>query len=128
MAKKLSIKQERFCEHYIITLCATEAAKKAGYSDKTAYSIGHENLRKPEIEKRIQKLKKERSERVQIDADWVLKQAKNMFEITTNEKEFAAAKGFLEMCGKHVNVGAFKEKKEIEHSGEIRNISICYEE
>ena len=46
----LSLKQKRFCEEYAISGNATDAAKKAGYSEKTAYSIGTENLKKPEIQ------------------------------------------------------------------------------
>ena len=42
-------KQLRFADHYIETGNATDAARAAGYSSKTAYSIGYENLKKPEI-------------------------------------------------------------------------------
>ncbi len=42
-------KQKAFADYYIQTGNATEAAKKAGYSEKTSYSIGNENLSKPEI-------------------------------------------------------------------------------
>lgn len=49
-------KQKRFCEEYIVDMNATEAAKRAGYSEKTAYSIGNENLNKPEIQNYIQEL------------------------------------------------------------------------
>lgn len=52
----LSLKQKRFCEEYVISGNATEAAKKAGYSEKTAYSIGTENLKKPEIQNYIQEI------------------------------------------------------------------------
>lgn len=45
----LTEKQKRFCEEYIKTTNATAAALAAGYSKKTAYSIGWENLKKPEI-------------------------------------------------------------------------------
>ena len=41
-------KQKLFCEEYLIDLNATQAALRAGYSEKTAYSIGNENLKKPE--------------------------------------------------------------------------------
>lgn len=51
---KLTAKQERFCDEYVIDCNATQAAIRAGYSEKTAYSIGHENLSKPEIQKSIQ--------------------------------------------------------------------------
>lgn len=42
-------KQKRFCDEYLIDCNATQAAIRAGYSPKTAYSIGVENLKKPEI-------------------------------------------------------------------------------
>ena len=42
-------RQRAFADYYIETGNATEAAKRAGYSEKTACSTGYENLRKPEI-------------------------------------------------------------------------------
>lgn len=42
-------KQKRFCDEYLIDCNATQAAIRAGYSPKTAYSIGEENLKKPEL-------------------------------------------------------------------------------
>ncbi len=45
----MSAKQQRFVEEYLVDHNATQAAIRAGYSPKTAYSIGHENLNKPEI-------------------------------------------------------------------------------
>jgi phage terminase small subunit len=71
---KLTDKQKRFCEEYIIDLNATQAAIRAGYSKKTAYSIGVENLRKPEIQVEIQRLMDERSRRTEITADQVVKE------------------------------------------------------
>lgn len=53
----LTPKQKKFIEAYSGN--ATEAALKAGYSPKTAYSIGQENLKKPEIQKAIQEREKE---------------------------------------------------------------------
>lgn len=43
---KLTEKQKRFIDYYIETANATESAKKAGYSEKTAKNIGAENLTK----------------------------------------------------------------------------------
>lgn len=63
--KKLTIKQKKFADEYIISGNATEAAKKAGYSKKTASVIGAENLIKPNISKyikeRLDELKKART-------------------------------------------------------------------
>ena len=46
---KLTMKQKAFADYYIETGNATEAALRAGYSKKTSYSIGNENLKKPEV-------------------------------------------------------------------------------
>lgn len=51
----LTPKQALFVAEYLKDLNATQAAIRAGYSEKTAYSIGNENLRKPEIAEAIQK-------------------------------------------------------------------------
>lgn len=50
---KLTPKQKAFADYYIETGNATEAAKKAGYSKKTAAVIGTENLTKPNIKQYI---------------------------------------------------------------------------
>lgn len=55
--KGLTAKQEAFCNEYLVDLNATGAAKRAGYSEDTAYAIGWENLRKPEIQARITELR-----------------------------------------------------------------------
>lgn len=47
-------KQKRFVQEYLIDLNATQAAIRAGYSPKTAYSIGNENLNKPELKAYIE--------------------------------------------------------------------------
>jgi phage terminase small subunit len=53
--RKLTLKQLKFVAEYLVDLNATKAAIRAGYSRRTASSIGEENLRKPEIQKEIEK-------------------------------------------------------------------------
>jgi phage terminase small subunit len=53
LEKKLRPKQILFCKEYVTDWNATKAAKSAGYSEKTAGSIGGENLRKPLIKEYI---------------------------------------------------------------------------
>lgn len=53
---KLSERQRKFCEYYASSGNATEAAKLAGYSEKTATETGYENLRKPHIQKYLKSL------------------------------------------------------------------------
>lgn len=47
-------RQQKFADEYLIDCNATQAAIRAGYSEKTAYSIGDENLKKPEIKTYIE--------------------------------------------------------------------------
>lgn len=56
---KLTERQRRFVEAYIETANATEAARRSGYSEKTASVTGIENLRKPNIKKAIEARMKE---------------------------------------------------------------------
>lgn len=71
---KLTPKQQRFVEEYLIDLNATQAAIRAGYSPKTAKDIGCENLAKPNIRACIDKAMAERSKRTGINADRVLQE------------------------------------------------------
>ena len=65
-------KQKRFIEEYLIDLNATQAAIRAGYSPDTAYSIGQENLNKPEIKAHIDQAMAERSKRTGVNADRII--------------------------------------------------------
>jgi phage terminase small subunit len=68
----LTAKQQRFVAEYLIDLNATQAAQRAGYSERTARSVGSENLTKPDIASAIQAAMKEREERTNITQDYVL--------------------------------------------------------
>ena len=70
---KLTDKQKGFCDEYLIDLNATQAAIRAGYSKKTAYSIGIENLKKPVIQNYIDKRLKQLEDKRIAKADEVLK-------------------------------------------------------
>lgn len=45
----MNARQRKFCDEYLIDCNAKQAAIRAGYSPKTAYAIGNENLNKPEL-------------------------------------------------------------------------------
>ena len=70
---KLTPKQERFCQEYMIDGNATRAAKVAGYKANAAQQTGSENLCKPLIISRIAELGKETSKKLMIDREYVLK-------------------------------------------------------
>lgn len=71
--KKLTEKQKRFCDEYLIDLNATQAAIRAGYSAKTAGAIGTENLQKPNIKEYIEKRMEDKEKALIADQDEVLK-------------------------------------------------------
>ena len=68
----LTPKQTAFTQEYLIDLNATAAATRAGYSRKTAYSIGQENLKKPKIQAAISKARQQRAEKTGRTAQGVL--------------------------------------------------------
>lgn len=72
MAKLKNAKREDFCQQFIIDKNATQAAIRAKYSKKTAYSQGQRLLKNVDVQKRIAELQEEQIRRVQIDADYVL--------------------------------------------------------
>ena len=97
----LTAKQEAFIQEYLIDLNATQAAIRAGYSEKTAEVIGYENLNKPQIKCEISKRMQERASRTQITADRVLKEYAKI--------AFADIKNFLSYRTEKVHVGNDEE-------------------
>lgn len=71
---KLTAKQQRFCDEYLIDLNATQAAIRAGYSKKTANEQGARLLVNVSIQKKIFELQKEREKRTEITQDSVLRE------------------------------------------------------
>lgn len=71
--KKLTAKQQRFCDEYLIDLNATQAAIRAGYSKKTAGVIATENLQKPNIRDYIDKRMKEKEAALIANSDEVMR-------------------------------------------------------
>lgn len=91
---KLTLKQKRFADEYIISGNATDAAKKAGYSEKTAFTIATENLKKPYIKQYIDQRIKE------IDDKKIAKQEEVLQYLTSvlrGESESAIV--VVEGCG-----------------------------
>lgn len=124
---KLTPKQSLFVKEYLVDLNATQAAIRAGYSAKTAGAIGTENLQKPIIQQAIAEQSKERAQKVNITAEYVLQTIKNTIErcaqaepvfdregVATGEFQFdagAVLKG-SELLGKYLKL--FTEK--VDHS------------
>ncbi len=71
-ARTLSPKQAAFVAEYLIDLNATQAAIRAGYSEKSAARISVELLNKTQVRKAIEKAQAKRTERTEITADRVV--------------------------------------------------------
>ena len=128
MGSKLTKKQEMFCKEYLKDLNATQAAIRAGYSEKTAKDIASQNLAKLNISKRIQELMDKRSNKVEITANNVLesilrtRDTCEQYLLTEGEygKEInnVALNGLTknnELLGRHMKL--FTDK--VEHSGTV---------
>ena len=71
---KLTAKQEKFCNEYLIDLNATQAAIRAGYSEKTAMEQGYQLLHKTSVSGFIQERQKELQEETRITQKKVLEE------------------------------------------------------
>lgn len=131
---KLTNRQKRFVDEYLIDLNATQAAIRSGYSAKTAKEIGAENLTKPNVANAIQQAMDERGSRVQVTQDDVIRDLCELRDICMGRKKITvtdtvknaregtiesqdteaicfepvAAARTLEMLGKHLKM--FTEK------------------
>lgn len=70
----LTPKQRTFVDEYLVDLNATQAAVRAGYSSKTARTIGAQNLAKLNIQKALTDAMNDRAARTGITADRVLEE------------------------------------------------------
>lgn len=112
--EKLTEKQKRFIDYYIETANATESAKRAGYSEKTAKNIGAENLTK--LNFFIQKKLEEKEEDRIASQDEVLQyltkvmrgELKDQFGLDASLQDRTKC---AELLGKRY--GTFIEKKEV---------------
>lgn len=78
MIVALNDKQQRFCDEYLIDLNATQAAIRAGYSQKTAYSQGQRLLKHAEAKIYIEARMAEKEKELIADQDEVLKYLTNV--------------------------------------------------
>jgi len=85
--RELTPKQERFVDEYMIDLNATQAAIRAGYSERTAYSIGQRLLKHVEIASRIQERKAALSIKTKLTQEWVLEQLNLIVQKSSMEEE-----------------------------------------
>lgn len=138
---KLTVKQQRFADEYIRLGEITKAAINAGYSTKTAYAIGQENLKKPVIKAYIDKRLEELKKQSIAEQDEVLQYLTAVMrgEVTDQElipvgigqgameveklekrSDTNARTKAAELLGKRYRL--FTDKQEIEHTGSVQFI------
>jgi phage terminase small subunit len=102
----LTPKQEHFVEEYLIDLNATQAAIRAGYSEKTADQQGHQLLKKTLVSAAIAEAQAERSARTSVTQDYVLESIVSAMERCKQDHTFNAAGVFkgAELLGKHLGL------------------------
>lgn len=133
---KLTDKQTAFVREYLVDLNATQAAIRAGYSERTAYSVGQRLLKKVEIQRAVAAAQAKRARRVEVTQDYVLSNLVEVVERTMQRAPVLDRKGeqvtdeegravwtfdaknanrALELLGKHL--GIFTDKVKAEVSG-----------
>lgn len=133
----LTARQERFVDEYLVDLNATQAAIRAGYSEKTAEQIGYQLLQKTSVAAAVAAKQQARSEKTELDERWILERLRENVErsmvavpvmvfdrdkkemVETGEYTYQGnvANKALELIGKHR--GMFAERHEHRHGGAV---------
>ncbi len=125
-------RHERFAQELAKGEHASTAYRNAGYSAKgnAAEACASRLLTDAKVAGRLKELRARISEKViektAIDAAWVLKKAVELHDKALEKEAYPAAKGALELIGKHVDVQAFKER--VEHGGRIEYVDLSDDE
>lgn len=122
--RKITDKQQLFCKEYIMDFNGAKAYLRAGYNVKesTARVNASKLLTKANINEFINDLKKSREEKLDINAEWVLKQAIELLEIAKGTKPHVASvlakSGFIDIrkMPKDVQIVVQKEVEKLDDS------------
>lgn len=100
---KLTLRQEKFVEYFILCGNAAEAARLAGYSAKTARVIGPENLLKPAVLEAVRERKASLARELSLSRDDVIAGVLQAIKIAREERNSGAMisgwSQLAKMCG-----------------------------
>lgn len=120
--EKMTAKQKRFCDEYLIDLNATQAAIRAGYSEKTARAIGNENLTKPYIKEYIEKRMAEKEAELIADQNEVMKYLSSVMRRDLKESVVVTLQNKTEKWVKDEETGKLKKQTVTEESPAVVEI------
>jgi phage terminase small subunit len=115
MMTPLTRKQKLFVKEYLVDSNATRAAKAAGYSKKTARSIGQRLLTYVDIREEIDREIALRCQKLEINADYVIQGIKDIVERSQKVGQWATTLKGYELLGKYLKL--FTDKTEVTGAG-----------
>ena len=115
----MNAQQERFCQHYVLSLNASEACIKAGYSKNGANSKGSQLLAIVSIQERVAFLKAKTAKKLEVKAEDIVKQLdilrraniSEYVELVTEEQTFISKEGVTSQGS--IQVVKFKDFSEL---------------
>lgn len=99
----LTTKQQKFVDTYSLIGNATQAARSAGYSERTACKIGSENLRKPDIQLALAERQEKYADELGVTKQAIIGQLQEAIEMGREQQRpdvlIAGAMGLARLCG-----------------------------
>lgn len=120
MAALSTEKQRRFVQEYLVDLCAGAAAKRAGYSEDSMYTIGWENLRKPDIHAAVVAGLQVYADQAHISKAWIINQLKANHQRSIDAKDRQAANRALDLLGKALGMFDKDLNVNLNHTNDAR--------
>lgn len=121
---KMTEKQKRFCDEYLIDLNATQAAIRAGYSKKTAQQMGAENLLKPVIKTYIEQRMAEKEAALVADQNEVLQYLSSVMRGET-QSEIVVVEGIGDGCSEARTMQKAPDERERLKAAEMLGKAHC---
>lgn len=123
---KLTLKQRRFIEEYLIDFNGCQAAIRAGYSESSAKEIAAENLTKPNIKSEIDRLTAQMTEKAIVTKEMVLQGLLDEARMYDEGASHSARVSAWAHLGKHL--GIFMDKVELSGKVEITSLGSLMDE